>query len=149
MCGFAGFCNISKNISSKENIYKMNNALSKRGPDEEGYYYEEHICLGHKRLIVIDPDGGKQPMTNSYSENTILGALNEGNLNINYLDGNEFTLNDIKEHTYNISITNTGNESLYYSISIDRNPHAGHPRRCCSKCQALSLPAPGTHGRYS
>lgn len=70
MCGFAGFINLRKNISSKENIYGMNNALTKRGPDEEGYYYEEHICLGHKRLIVIDPQGGKQPMTNRYSENT-------------------------------------------------------------------------------
>ena len=70
MCGFAGFTNLKENISSKENIYNMNNALSRRGPDEDGYYYEKHICMGHKRLIVIDPEGGKQPMTNMYSNNT-------------------------------------------------------------------------------
>ncbi|MBR2744659.1 MAG: asparagine synthase (glutamine-hydrolyzing) [Clostridia bacterium] len=63
MCGFVGFVNMKKNISSKNNIYSMNEALKKRGPDEDGYYYEEHVCLGHKRLIVVDPDGGKQPMT--------------------------------------------------------------------------------------
>lgn len=63
MCGFVGFVNLKENISSKTNIYNMNDSLSKRGPDEDGYYYEEHICLGHKRLIVIDPHGGKQPMT--------------------------------------------------------------------------------------
>ena len=63
MCGFVGFSNLKENISSKTNIYEMNNTISKRGPDEDGYYYEEHVCLGHKRLIVVDPEGGKQPMS--------------------------------------------------------------------------------------
>ena len=62
MCGFVGFANLKENISSKINIYNMNESIAKRGPDEDGYYYEEHVCLGHKRLIVIDPDGGKRPM---------------------------------------------------------------------------------------
>ena len=43
-------------------LINMNSSLSKRGPDEEGYYLREHVALAHKRLIVIDPDGGKQPM---------------------------------------------------------------------------------------
>ena len=72
MCGFVGFANLKENISSKTNIYNMNESISKRGPDEDGYYYEEHICLGHKRLIVVDPDGGKQPMS----------AMKDGNLYI-------------------------------------------------------------------
>lgn len=33
----------------------MNETLSKRGPDEDGYYINKNIALGHKRLIVIDP----------------------------------------------------------------------------------------------
>ena len=70
MCGFVGFANLKENISSKTNIYNMNESISKRGPDEDGYYYEEHICLGHKRLIVVDPNGGKQPMS----------AMKDGNL---------------------------------------------------------------------
>mgnify|MGYP000575704723 FL=1 len=70
MCGFVGFANLKENISSKTNIYNMNESISKRGPDEDGYYYEEHVCLGHKRLIVIDPDGGKQPMIFRYQGNT-------------------------------------------------------------------------------
>ena len=70
MCGFVGFANLKENISSKTNIYNMNESISKRGPDEDGYYYEEHVCLGHKRLIVVDPDGGKQPMS----------AMKDGNL---------------------------------------------------------------------
>ena len=63
MCGFVGFSNLKENIASKTNIYEMNNAILKRGPDEDGYYYEEHVCFGHKRLIVVDPIGGKQPMS--------------------------------------------------------------------------------------
>lgn len=68
MCGFVGFVDYKKDISNKENILKnMNETLSKRGPDEQGYYIKEHIALGHKRLIVIDPKGGKQPMVETYS----------------------------------------------------------------------------------
>lgn len=48
----------------------MNEELSKRGPDEDGVYIDTNICMAHKRLIVIDPSGGKQPMTFKYNENT-------------------------------------------------------------------------------
>lgn len=72
MCGFVGIVNLKQKIShQREPIIKdMNNTLSKRGPDECGYYTEENILLGHRRLIVIDPDGGKQPMTYHYEGNT-------------------------------------------------------------------------------
>jgi len=68
MCGFVGFSNLKeKVISDKAVLEKMNETLSKRGPDEDGYYITEHISMGHKRLIVIDPKGGKQPMTENCS----------------------------------------------------------------------------------
>ena len=68
MCGFVGFCNFKDNISNKkEFLEKMNNTLSKRGPDEEGYYINSFLGFGHKRLVVIDKEGGKQPMKESYS----------------------------------------------------------------------------------
>lgn len=79
MCGFVGFSNLKENISSKTNIYEMNNAISKRGPDEDGYYFEEHICLGHKRLIVVDPEGGKQPMSVMH-EGTLYTMVYNGQL---------------------------------------------------------------------
>ena len=63
MCGFVGFVNFKQDISSYRNVLtNMNNSLSQRGPDEDGYYIDKHVALGHKRLIVIDPEGGKQPM---------------------------------------------------------------------------------------
>lgn len=64
MCGIVGFVNYKQDISNYKNVLiNMNNALCKRGPDEESYFIRKHVSLGHKRLIVIDPDGGKQPMT--------------------------------------------------------------------------------------
>lgn len=71
MCGLVGFANPFKDVSSFRNVLNnMNNEIAKRGPDEDGMYFEENVCLGHKRLIVIDPDGGKQPMIFRYQGNT-------------------------------------------------------------------------------
>lgn len=71
MCGFAGVVNLKeKIIDKKQVIINMNQSLSKRGPDECGYYLEDNVLFGHRRLVVIDPDGGKQPMTFKYMGNT-------------------------------------------------------------------------------
>ena len=68
MCGFVGFVNFEKDISNNKTVLKnMNQALTRRGPDEEGYYIDKHVALAHKRLIVIDPEGGKQPMIETFS----------------------------------------------------------------------------------
>ena len=68
MCGITGFVNYKKDISSYKNVLsEMTNELHKRGPDEEGFYLNNHIALGHKRLIVIDPEGGKQPKIKKFS----------------------------------------------------------------------------------
>lgn len=71
MCGFVGFVNRKENLVQNRSILeKMNETLCKRGPDEDGYYINDKVCMGHKRLIVIDPKGGKQPMLEkaSYGE---------------------------------------------------------------------------------
>ena len=62
MCGFVVFVNLKQKFEYTKEIdllKKMNNTLSKRGPDEEGYYINDSICMAHKRLIVIDPKGRK------------------------------------------------------------------------------------------
>ena len=57
MCGFVGFADFKNDVSSQKNILlNMNSTLSKRGQDENGYYIDKNIALGHKRLIVIDPE---------------------------------------------------------------------------------------------
>lgn len=64
MCGFAGFCNVNRNVSNDVHILeKMTRTLQKRGPDEEDFYVHSHAMLGHRRLIIIDAENGKQPMS--------------------------------------------------------------------------------------
>ena len=80
MCGFVGFSNLKENISNDFTILKnMTSALQKRGPDEEGFYTKEHIHLGHRRLIIIDANNGKQPMSTTYN-NTTFSIVYNGQL---------------------------------------------------------------------
>lgn len=69
MCGIVGFTNFNEKCSTSECrkiIGEMYEKIARRGPDEEGIFIKNNIAMGHKRLIVIDPDNGKQPMTYKY-----------------------------------------------------------------------------------
>ncbi|MDR2655828.1 MAG: asparagine synthase (glutamine-hydrolyzing) [Oscillospiraceae bacterium] len=64
MCGIAGWIDFTGKIKkSGESLKKMSAALERRGPDEHGEYYHPRACLLHRRLTVIDAQGGKQPMS--------------------------------------------------------------------------------------
>lgn len=63
MCGIVGFMNTKDN--KLDLVKKMNVKISHRGPDGEGYYVDSNIAIGHRRLAIIDVDGGKQPMENA------------------------------------------------------------------------------------
>lgn len=70
MCGFCGIVNFDKDISQDRHVIKeMFDTLSLRGPDEDGLFLDRHVNFGHKRLIVIDPENGSQPMSFSYQGN--------------------------------------------------------------------------------
>ena len=63
MCGVAGFVDYKRNIKSQiKTLKEMTKTLEKRGPDAEGIYISDNVMFGHRRLIVVDPLGGKQPM---------------------------------------------------------------------------------------
>ncbi len=64
MCGIAGF--ITQNSPADEAVLtRMLARIAHRGPDGEGRYVQGHAALGHRRLAVIDPAGGAQPMTDA------------------------------------------------------------------------------------
>lgn len=70
MCGFCGIVNYEKNISNDYPIIRnMTNTLSSRGPDEDGLYFDTNVNFGHKRLIVIDAENGRQPMSFNFQDN--------------------------------------------------------------------------------
>ena len=60
MCGIAGSIDLHDN--KKDIIKDMCDRIQHRGPDGKGYYVDEYIALGHRRLSIIDLKGGGQPM---------------------------------------------------------------------------------------
>ncbi len=61
MCGFTGFFG-GGDFQREEVIRRMNEQIAHRGPDGEGFFTDENIALGFRRLAIIDPEGGAQPM---------------------------------------------------------------------------------------
>lgn len=71
MCGIAGWINWERDLLLKENVIeKMAETLTPRGPDAGAIYKTTHALLGHRRLSVIDPLRGTQPMTRKAKQNT-------------------------------------------------------------------------------
>jgi asparagine synthase (glutamine-hydrolysing) len=66
MCGFVGMISMNKdnlNIESRQIVKDMNEVIFHRGPDEEGYYFDNKINLGFRRLSIIDLEKGHQPLS--------------------------------------------------------------------------------------
>lgn len=71
MCGIAGWIDYSRNLTHERAVIKaMTDRLAPRGPDAEGYWFSEHAALGHRRLVVVDPQGGRQPMVRQRRNST-------------------------------------------------------------------------------
>lgn len=62
MCGISGFYS-TRNKFDKQDLINMTDALAHRGPDANGYFVDEYVGLGHRRLSIIDlSDNANQPM---------------------------------------------------------------------------------------
>lgn len=64
MCGICGFVNKWDEKKKEKNLDLMLKRIIHRGPDGEGKYIDENVALGHRRLSIIDLEGGKQPIYN-------------------------------------------------------------------------------------
>lgn len=63
MCGITGF--VGKTDASSISILRpMTEVIAHRGPDDEGFYLDDHAALGFRRLSIIDLAAGHQPMCN-------------------------------------------------------------------------------------
>ena len=63
MCGIAGIVGDSSVLM--RGMQDMLHALRHRGPDGEGIEHDSHAILGHRRLSIIDLEGGRQPLINA------------------------------------------------------------------------------------
>jgi len=78
MCGICGI--LQRNLDtpvSRELIESMNGLIAHRGPDAEGFFFDPGIGLGHRRLKIIDLEGGVQPM---YSDDDNLVVIFNGEI---------------------------------------------------------------------
>ena len=71
MCGITGIINYQRDIREQTPVMeRMTKALQHRGPDDFGCYIDRHALLGHRRLVVVDPAGGAQPMQKTVDGST-------------------------------------------------------------------------------
>lgn len=86
MCGFVGFVNLKHDLQDRrEFLTRMTKKLTKRGPDEENFYLAPGVNFGHRRLIILDPKHGGQPMSAKQGDNTYTIVYNGQLYNANEL----------------------------------------------------------------
>ncbi|WP_106496842.1 asparagine synthase (glutamine-hydrolyzing) [Lentibacillus sp. Marseille-P4043] len=72
MCGFIGMIRNHPSMPNEEAIHlfeQQNNIITHRGPDDEGYFHDEYVSFGFRRLSIIDIESGQQPL--SYNDEKI------------------------------------------------------------------------------
>jgi len=63
MCGISGIIYKNGKKVKKNEIQKINDLIAHRGPDDEGFYFENNFAFGHRRLSILDlSSDGHQPM---------------------------------------------------------------------------------------
>lgn len=63
MCGISGWVDFESDLGPSRDVAQaMTDTMACRGPDDEGLWTSPHAALGHRRLAVIDVEGGRQPM---------------------------------------------------------------------------------------
>ena len=70
MCGFVGYVNKQKD--KKDTIKEMADLIVHRGPDSDGYYTDDTIAMGFRRLSIIDLNNGSQPIYNEDKTKVII-----------------------------------------------------------------------------
>ena len=64
VCGISGYLSLAGQRADAGIIRRMTATLRHRGPDDEGFYVEGPVALGHRRLRIIDLETGRQPIAN-------------------------------------------------------------------------------------
>ena len=80
MCGIAG--RVGSHSGSRDSLKRMTDSLQHRGPDDEGFFVQDGVEIGARRLSIIDVIGGHQPISTPNNDVTV--AFN-GEI-YNYLD---------------------------------------------------------------
>ena len=72
MCGFVGFTAVDYDTDTNKAVVKdMADRIAHRGPDDEGFFVDDDIAMGFRRLSIIDLEGSRQPMQNASGTVTV------------------------------------------------------------------------------
>lgn len=107
MCGFFGLISKKKKLN-KKSFLEIIDQISHRGPDDQGYFENNEIQLGFRRLSIIDIKKGSQPMTSN------------NNRFIMVFNGEIYNYKDIQNDLFNKGIklkTNSDTEALLEAFS--------------------------------
>src|SRR3954447_820278 len=75
MCGIAGFAGRGRTGEWRRALVQsMNDVIEHRGPDGDGFYVDETVALGMRRLAIIDLVSGDQPIANE--DGTVVTVFN-------------------------------------------------------------------------
>lgn len=86
MSGITGWVDFARDLRRQQAVVRaMTGTLACRGPDAEDLWLSEHAALGHRRLAVLDPDGGAQPMT-VHADGRPVATVSAGGMIENYRD---------------------------------------------------------------
>ncbi|GAA3326856.1 hypothetical protein GCM10020331_064480 [Ectobacillus funiculus] len=99
MCGFVG-CLYEKNLKhfptkKLRSLKNMNTIIYHRGPDDEGYFRDEYVQFGFRRLSIIDLEASHQPLT--YENERYVIIFFNGEI-YNYLELREMLLEKKVRH---------------------------------------------------
>ncbi len=64
MCGICGILELRGGLADADIVMRMSDAIAHRGPDGVGALADGPVALGHRRLSIIDIEGGQQPIAN-------------------------------------------------------------------------------------
>jgi asparagine synthase (glutamine-hydrolysing) len=64
MCGIAGLVHAEPGKIDQSLVHRMCSLIRRRGPDDEGFFFDSQTGLGMRRLAIIDVNSGRQPVFN-------------------------------------------------------------------------------------
>jgi len=107
MCGIAGAFGFDSPVSKGDIVLKMTDALSHRGPDADGFYHENGVSLGHRRLSIIDlSDTANQPLFDSSGNYVIV------------FNGEIYNFKDIKADLHDYPFKTNGDTEVLLAAYI-------------------------------
>ena len=64
MCGITGILHFGRQPDAPRRVVGMATSIAHRGPDDDGFWSDQDVSLGFRRLSILDIESGAQPMSN-------------------------------------------------------------------------------------